>query len=130
MMAIETVTNTVGTYNDSVKQTVRPTVKSKAVEITPVNADGSVKSLKNEEDVSEVQANQKHIENAISQANNKMKQSRTHCEFSYHEGTNTVSIKIMDDTTNEVIKEIPPEETLQMIEKMWELAGLLIDERR
>ena len=30
----------------------------------------------------------------------------------------------------EVIKEFPPEETLDMIAKVWELAGILVDEKR
>lgn len=70
------------------------------------------------------------IKQAIRDANNKMKARRTRCEFSYHEETKRVSIKVMDEDTKEVIREIPPEETLQMIEKMWELAGLLVDEKR
>ncbi len=73
---------------------------------------------------------EKQIKDAISRANSKMKNQRTRCEFSYHEETKRVSIKILDKETQEVIKEIPPEETLEMIEKMWELAGILIDERR
>jgi len=36
----------------------------------------------------------------------------------------------MDGDTKEVIREIPPEKTLNAVQKMWELAGLLIDERR
>jgi flagellar protein FlaG len=36
----------------------------------------------------------------------------------------------MDRETEEVIREIPPEKTLEMIQKMWELAGFLIDEKR
>ncbi len=39
-------------------------------------------------------------------------------------------IKIVDKDTKEVIKEFPPEETLDMIEKVWELAGIMVDERR
>jgi uncharacterized FlaG/YvyC family protein len=75
-------------------------------------------------------ASEQQIKEAISKANNKMKVSRTRCEFSYHEETNRVSIKVMDKETQEVIREIPTEEALEMIEKMWELAGLLIDEKR
>ena len=54
----------------------------------------------------------------------------TKCEFSYHEPTGRISIKVMDKETDEVIREIPPEETLEMVEKMWELAGLIVDEHR
>jgi flagellar protein FlaG len=75
-------------------------------------------------------ASEQQIKNAISQANNKMKSHRTKCEFSYHEETKRVSIKVVDKETQEVIREIPPEETLEMVQKMWELAGMLVDERR
>jgi flagellar protein FlaG len=75
-------------------------------------------------------AAEKQLKNAISNANNKLKIHRTRCEFAYHEATKRVSIKIVDEDTKEVVKEIPPEETLEMVEKMWELAGILVDERR
>ncbi|MCX4317731.1 MAG: flagellar protein FlaG [Lachnospiraceae bacterium] len=39
-------------------------------------------------------------------------------------------MKVKDADTGEVIREIPAEETLKMVEKMWELAGILVDERR
>ena len=32
--------------------------------------------------------------------------------------------------TKEVIKEFPPEKTLDMIAKVWEMAGLMVDEKR
>lgn len=71
---------------------------------------------------------QEHIKSAINVANNKI--HKTTCEFSYHEETKRVTIKVKDKETDEVIREIPPEETLEMIQKMWELAGILVDERR
>ena len=50
--------------------------------------------------------------------------------FGIHEKTNRVTIKIVDKETKEVIKELPPEKTLDMISKVWEIAGLLVDEKR
>ena len=47
-----------------------------------------------------------------------------------HEKTNRITIKIVDKKTKEVIREFPPEETLDMIAKAWELAGILVDEKR
>lgn len=70
------------------------------------------------------------IKSAVKHANIQMKHAKTRCEFSYHEQTKRVSIKVIDKDTQEVIREIPPEETLDMVEKMWELAGILVDERR
>lgn len=50
--------------------------------------------------------------------------------FGFHEETNRVTIKIVDKDTKEVIKELPPEKTLDMIAKVWELAGLFVNEQR
>lgn len=50
--------------------------------------------------------------------------------FGIHEATNRVTIKIVDKDTKEVIKEFPPEKTLDMIAKVWEMAGIMVDERR
>lgn len=54
----------------------------------------------------------------------------TEAVFGIHEKTNRVTIKIVDKETKELIKEFPPEKTLDMIAKVWEIAGLLVDERR
>lgn len=67
---------------------------------------------------------------AIKHVNTKMEYVGTRCEYSYHEVTNRVSIKVIDKDTEEIIREIPPEETLEMIQKMLELAGILVDEKR
>ena len=50
--------------------------------------------------------------------------------FGIHEGTNRVTIKIVDKKTKELIKELPAEKTLDMIAKVWEMAGILLDEKR
>ena len=56
--------------------------------------------------------------------------SNTEAIFGYHEGTNRVTIKIIDKDTKEVKREYPAEETLDMIQKIWEMAGLMVDEKR
>lgn len=74
---------------------------------------------------------ERRLKGAIQHANNQIKHSgKTRCEFAYHEPTKRISIKVFDSETKEVIREIPAEETLQMVEKMWELAGILVDEKR
>lgn len=50
--------------------------------------------------------------------------------FGIHDKTNRVTIKIVDKKTKEVIKEFPPEKTLDMIAKAWEMAGIMVDEKR
>lgn len=70
------------------------------------------------------------VKNAISEINKKIRPTHTQCEFKFHEKTNRISITVKDSDTDEVIKEIPPEKTLDMIAKTLELAGLLVDEKR
>ncbi|MDK2807595.1 MAG: flagellar protein FlaG [Clostridiales bacterium] len=77
------------------------------------------------------EASERQIKNAVSQANRKMqKLENTSLEFAYHEPTKRVSIKVIDKDTKEVVREIPPEKSLDMLQKMWELAGILVDEKR
>jgi len=66
---------------------------------------------------------------AIERANEAFRVVNTRFEFSIHEGTKEIMVKIIDEETNEVIREIPPEKILDLIAKIWELAGILVDER-
>lgn len=67
------------------------------------------------------------LKKAVSDLNKQMPNSEA--IFGIHEETNRVTIKIVDKSTKEVIKEFPPEETLDMIAKVWEVAGILVDEK-
>ena len=68
------------------------------------------------------------IKKAVEQLNKNL--SHSSAIFGIHEATNRLTIKIVDKNTKEIIKELPPEKTLDMIAKVWEMAGILIDERR
>ena len=54
----------------------------------------------------------------------------TEAIFGIHEKTNRVTIKIVDKETKEVVREVPAEKTLDLIAKAWEMAGILVDEKR
>lgn len=68
------------------------------------------------------------IKKAVENMNKNM--GNTEAVFGIHEGTNRVTIKLVDKETRELIKELPPEKTLDMIAKVWEMAGILVDEKR
>ncbi len=74
------------------------------------------------------QASDEKIKKAVEELNKKMRNSEA--VFGIHEATNHVTIKIVDKETHETIKELPPEKTLDMIAKVWEMAGILVDEKR
>ena len=74
------------------------------------------------------EAQQAQIKRAVEEINKKATNSEA--VFGVHEGTNRVTIKIVDRQTKEVIKEFPPDKTLDMISRVWEMAGLMVDEKR
>lgn len=88
------------------------------------NAAQGANSAKNPEMVLGTEAMRK----AAAEINRNAKNSEA--VFGIHEGTNRVTIKIVDKNTKEVLKEYPPEKTLDIIAKVWEMAGLMVDEKR
>lgn len=66
----------------------------------------------------------------IERANKAITGATCNFEYSIHEGTREIMVKVIDRDTKEVIREIPPEKILDMVAKMWEMAGILVDERR
>lgn len=78
----------------------------------------------------DAQAENKRLLSLIDDTNNKLKSIRRRCEYTYNEDVNRIAIKVVDADTNTVIKEIPPEEALESLLKIWEVAGLLVDEKR
>jgi flagellar protein FlaG len=67
------------------------------------------------------------IKKAVDEINKKVQNSEA--IFGIHDATNRVTIKIIDKDTKKVLKEYPPEKTLDMIAKVWEVAGLLVDQK-
>lgn len=50
-------------------------------------------------------------------------------EFSVHKQTNAIMIKVVNKETGELIREIPPEKSLDFVAKLMKRAGLLIDHK-
>ena len=69
------------------------------------------------------------IMQAVNRANKALDGTNRRFEYSIHEQTNTIVVKVIDTQTNEVIREIPPEKILNLIAKLWELAGIIVDEK-
>ena len=76
-----------------------------------------------------IDAQNERIKNAVEELNKKM-ENHSEAVFGIHEKTNRVTIKIVDRDSKKVIKELPPEKTLDMIAKVWEMAGILVDEKK
>ena len=75
----------------------------------------------------------KQLQEALSKANKSLKAQFTRAEFTYHKDTKRVSIKVIDEATDEVLREIPSEKTmeaLEMLTKMVNMAGFFVDEKK
>ena len=73
---------------------------------------------------------EKKVIAGIEQANKVLKSNDSYLKFSIHKQTKQIVVKIMNSETNEVIREVPSEKILDMIAKLCELAGIMVDERR
>ena len=150
-MGMDAITNVAATYQQaapapkpSQTESVQ-TAESSVAQQTAVAPQQSIQSMQQQAGMSnqdgqqgqgqnqaqnQKQPTNEEIRSAITSANKRAHFGNTSAEFSYHEKTKRISVKIFDKDTNEVIREIPPEETLDMIAKMYELAGIMIDEKR
>ena len=84
-----------------------------------------------EEEISDAEA-ERRIKSVIDQANEKVKQQNGYrrLAFSYNKETKKISIKVYDEITKEIIREIPPEKTGVILDKIHDLAGIVVDEKR
>ena len=110
-LKVESADNSAGSNNESAAQNF---------------AQNQSKRAETEE---QIQADNAKIKKAISEMTKKVR-SNAEAVFGIHEKTNRVTIKMVDKETKEVIKEFPPDETLDMIARIWEVAGIMVDEKR
>ena len=102
-----------------------PKIDNTTIAVAKSQDNGANKGYEGQEGTT---ASQESIRKAVENINKNLHDSEA--IFGIHEKTNRVTIKIVDKKTKEVIKELPAEKTLDMIAKAWELAGLMVDEKR
>ncbi len=145
-MAIEAMNTAAATYQGRVSNAANP--KSKAAvkpaesETTSEKPEETVDSgsdLKLFEPVRGEQRENRDYQGSGQKGNKQLEQAiekfkksvnhKTEAVFGIHEGTNRVTIKIVDKESKDILKEYPPEQTLDMIQKVWEMAGIMVDEK-
>jgi flagellar protein FlaG len=97
----------------------------------PINTITNTKELKQAElQGDHITVSDEQLVKAIEKAVKSIQGPYTYLEFSVHEKTRQIAVSVHNRETGEVIREIPPEKTLDFVAKLWEMAGILIDERR
>lgn len=131
-MYAESVGNISAATQTSAVQPVKSTKPEvdipRPVEVKEVDMSRIWEKLENKNN-SEAQrkADQERIQKILEKISKQIPNSEP--RFGIHEATNRITIKIVDKDTQEVIKEFPPEETLDLIAKNLELAGVLMDKK-
>ena len=69
------------------------------------------------------------VEKAAEKLNRLMGIIDKRLEFSVHERSHRVIVKIIDQGTGEVLNEIPPKRVLDMLSSFIDLIGLMVDKR-
>jgi len=120
-------TNTQGmdATSKTLNEKIETVSETQAVDLNSVQVIN--KAQKNEKD--DTALDEEILRKSVDQANRSLEQYNRKIERSVHEVTHNVIYTMRDTETDEVIKEFPPRAIQDMIAKMWELAGLFVDER-
>ncbi|CRK80925.1 flagellar protein FlaG [Neobacillus massiliamazoniensis] len=90
----------------------------KIKEITPDQKDQSKQSMTKEK-----------TEKVIQSMNDFLKASNTQLVFKFHNELKEYYVAIVDESTNQVVKEIPPKKLLDIYAAMKEYLGVLVDKK-
>lgn len=101
-----------------------PKVDNETIDVSEKQGENSRQSSESEQNS---QSNNEALKKAVENINKNL--SNSEAIFGIHDATNRVTIKIVDKDSKEVLRELPPEKILNMIAKVWELAGLMVDEK-
>ena len=102
----------------SMEKNVHRRIVSSDIKSTEINADTNRHRFKRED-----------LDNAVEVANKIVTGKNERFEFKIHERTGRTMVKLIDNETDEVIKEIPEEKMLDLVASIWDLVGILVDER-
>ncbi|MDM8534039.1 flagellar protein FlaG [Clostridiaceae bacterium HSG29] len=117
---------------DSLKNVsdVKPVEVRQVENVKPVKVETKIENkTKLDTDKNVQEMSDELMKKSVKQANVALKQHHRRIDRSVHEVTKTVMYKMVDTETKEVVKEFPPKKIQDMIAKMWELAGLFVDEK-
>lgn len=78
---------------------------------------------------SEGTVKEEDVKKAVDKLNKLLEGEQTHAEYERHDKLGDMMIKIIDNNTKQVVLEVPPKKILDMVAKMMEMVGLLVDKK-
>ncbi|ADU31843.1 flagellar protein FlaG [Evansella cellulosilytica] len=108
-------------------------IKADRVEQQQTNTQGSVDTSSRKAEATSYEESRtwsvEVLDEKIGALNHLTEAQFTSLKFERHEKLDRTIVTVIDRDTEEVIKEIPPQEFLDMISSMLEFAGIIIDEK-
>jgi flagellar protein FlaG len=122
--------------NPIINPTVVPKIKEKDY-VRANTKDSSKETTEKKEKIAskriivseEERVTSKQIRQVVDEANEKLTFANAKYELFYNSEKDRMSVKIINKDTKEVVGEIPSDNVIKLLENIWEVTGLIIDER-
>lgn len=107
-----------------------------ALQIRPIGIESNVQTeLKDgttqthQEKPQEVVFSKEELQKKVDEINEYVLGFNAQFSFKVHEGTGRTFVRLIDMQTHDVIKEIPPENMLDVVAGIWDLMGIVVDRK-
>jgi len=127
-MAIERVPNMSGVEGTGGKNGYGGTPMVVAPELHPKESkEPSLSSPLSREDQEKRPVDEKALQNALTKLEDMSKVFGRHLRFEVKKDPDLVQVSVIDSSTEEVVRKIPPDEVVHMIEQVDRMIGVLFD---
>ncbi len=132
---IVTASVVVGAIERGSSKNLQPDAKNKAIEANSPRFIVDVQGMEAEDDFKEEQEfhlkpgtlDEESVDFMTKELNELMSKINCNLEFTYHQDAGMMSVKMVDKETQEVIKELPPEEMIENMMKAKDWLGAFLD---
>ncbi|MRH41977.1 flagellar protein FlaG [Aquibacillus halophilus] len=103
--------------------------RERSVNNEPLELYHSIKSNDSQQKDVANEPNKKEAKTLVESLNKFLEPTYTNLKFEFHEKLEKYYVTVVDPTTKEIIKEIPPKKLLDVYASMAELMGFIVDEK-
>lgn len=110
----------------SSRQQPEPSINAKVAPVATTN--DTTEAVQQPDSAEQTALSMEKLQDAVEKMNELMQNGKRSLNFSVDDSTEKVVIKVMDLDTEEVVRQIPSEETLKFAEYLEGMVGLIFDE--
>jgi flagellar protein FlaG len=121
--SVKNVTQKTQNYDNTINQHSQ---LIKDVENTQKSSTEKMDDVKNEMDKNKLK---KELQKIVEELNRALNPLNTTLKFKFNDKVDELTVSVIDMKSNKVIREYPPKEALELMEKMREIVGLLFDKK-